>query len=120
MLPLSTADSPAFKKLIGGVQAIKVPGQKALTVHLDEVFDAMNPKLKGILEAVDFVIPTADVWKACNKGFFGMTVHWIDPSTLNRCKAAISCSRLTGHNTYDVLAERIESVNHQLEKSLPQ
>ena len=42
MLPLSTADSQTFKKLIGGVHAIQVPGQKALTVHLDKVFDAMN------------------------------------------------------------------------------
>ena len=80
MLPLSTADSPAFKKLIGGVHAIQVPGQKALTVHLDKVFDAMEPKLKEILEGVDFVSTTADVWKSCNKGFFGMTAHWIDPS----------------------------------------
>ena len=113
MLPLSTAGSPAFKKLIGGVLAIQVPGRKALTVHLDKLFDAMNPKLKDILEKVNFVSTTADVWKACNKGFFGMTAHWIDPNTLQRCKAALSCSRLTGRNTYDVLAERIESVHRQ-------
>ena len=113
MLPLSTADSSAFKKLIGGVHAIQVPGQKAFTVHLDKVFDAMEPKLKEILEGVNFVSTTADVWKSCNKGFFGMTVHWIDPSTLKRCKATISCSWLTGHNTYDVLAEKIESVHRQ-------
>jgi len=56
-----------------------VQGKKA---HLDKVFDAMNPKLKGILKAVDFVSMKTDVCKACNKGFFGMTVHWIDPSTL--------------------------------------
>ena len=113
MLPPSTADSPAFKKLICGVLAIQVPGRKALTVHLDKVFDAMNPKLKDILEKVNFVSTTANVWKACNKGFYGMTAQWIDPNTLQRCKAALSCSRFTGHNTYDVLAERIESVHRQ-------
>ena len=113
MLPLSTADSPAFRKLIGGVFAIQVPGRKALTVHLDEVFDAMNLTLKGMLEKVTFVSTTADVWKANHKGFLGMTAHWIDPKTLQRCKAALSCSRLTGRNTYDVLAERIESIHRQ-------
>ena len=46
MLPPSTADSPAFEKLICGVLAIQVPGRKALTVHLDKVFDAMNLNLK--------------------------------------------------------------------------
>ena len=115
MLPLSTADSPAFRKLIGGVYSTQVPGRKALTLHLDEVFVSMEPKLKAILEKVDFVCMTADVWKACNRGFFGMTLHWIDPTTLQRCKAAISCTRLFGRNTYDVLAGKIESIHHQFE-----
>ena len=57
------------------------------------------------VDGVDFVCTTVDVWTAHNKRFFGMTVHWIDPSTLQRCKAAIS---LVGHHTYDVLASKIE------------
>ena len=63
MLPLSTADSPAFRKLIGGVLAIQVQGRKALTVHFDRAFDAMNPTLKGTLEKVNFVLTTSDIWK---------------------------------------------------------
>ena len=113
MLLLSTTDSPASRKLIGGVYSAQVSGRKALNLHLDKVFETMGPKVKGILEKVEFVCTIADVWKACNIGFFGVTVHWIDPSTLQRCIAAISCSRLVGHNTYDVLAERIESVYHR-------
>ena len=70
MLPLSTADSPAFRKLIGGVYSTQVPGRKALTLHLDKVFVGMEPKLKGILETVNFVCTTADVWKACNRIFW--------------------------------------------------
>ena len=115
MLPLSTADSPAFRKLIGGVYSTQVPGRKALTLHLDKVFVGMEPKLKGFLETVDFVCTTADVWKACNRGFFGMTIHWIDPTTLQRRKAAIACTRLIGHNTYDVLAGKIDSIHRQFE-----
>ena len=115
MLPLSTADSPAFRKLIGGVYSTQVPGRKALTLHLDKVFVSMEPKLKEILKRVDFVCTTADVWKSCNRGFFGMTTHWIDPTTLQHCKAAISCTRLIGHNTYDVLAGKIDSIHRQFE-----
>ena len=37
-----------------------------------------------------------------------MTVHWIDPHTLKRCKAAIACARMMGRHTYDVLACKIE------------
>ena len=67
--------------------------------------------MKSTLDGVDFVCTTADVWTAHNKSFFGITVHWIDPSTLERCKAAISCTRLVGRHTYDVLASKIESIH---------
>ena len=116
MLPLSTADSPAFRKLIGGIHLTQVLGRKVLTLYLDKVFVSMEPKLKAILEKVDFVCMTANVWKACNRGFFGMTLHWINPTTLQCCKAAISCTRLIGRNTYDVLlAGKIESTHRQFE-----
>ena len=115
MLPLSTVDSPAFRKLFEGVYSMQIPGRKALTTHLDNVFASMEPKLKESLKEIEFVCTTADVWKACNKGFFGMTIHWINPTTLQRCKAAISCSRLIGRNTYDVLAGRIESIHRHFE-----
>ena len=69
MMPLSTADSPTFRKPIGGVYSTLVPGRKALTLHLDEVFVSMEPKLKEILRRVDFVCTTADVWKSWNRGF---------------------------------------------------
>ena len=38
MLLLSTADSPAFRKLIGEVYSTQVPDRKALTLRLDKVF----------------------------------------------------------------------------------
>ena len=41
---------------------------------------------------------------------FGMTVHWINPHTLKRCKAAIACARMMGRHTYDVLACKIEQI----------
>jgi len=44
-----------------------------------------------------------------------MTVHYIDVATLQRCKAAISCTRLIGRNTYDALASKVESFHRQFE-----
>lgn len=42
-----------------------------------------------------------------------MTVHWIDEKSLKRCKAALACIRVTGHHTYDVLAEKISHVHEK-------
>jgi len=55
MLPLSTVDSPTFRKLIGGVCSTQVPGRKALTSHLDNLFISMRPKFKEILKLIIFV-----------------------------------------------------------------
>jgi len=64
----------------------------------------MEQKVKSTLDAVSFVYTTADMWKAHNKSFFSMTIHWIDTNTLEHCKAAISCSRLVECHIYDALA----------------
>ena len=113
ILPLSTIESPAFRKLVSSISSAQVslPDRKSFTAHLDKAFDMMDQRVKSTLDRVDFVCTTADVWTAHNKSFFGMTVHWIDPSTLQRCKAAISCTRLIGRHTYDVLASKIESIH---------
>lgn len=37
----------------------------------------------------------------------GCTVHWIDHKTLERKSCALSCTRITGRHTYDVLAREI-------------
>lgn len=71
----------------------------------------MDQRVRSTLDGINFVCTTADVWTAHNKSFFGMTVHCIDPSTLQRCKAAICCTRLVGRHTY-ALASKIESIHH--------
>ena len=71
MLPLSTVESPAFRKLVNGISLAQVslPDRKSFTVHLDKAFDAMNQRVKSTLDGVDFVCTTADVWTAFNKSF---------------------------------------------------
>ena len=111
VLPLSTVESPAFRKLIGRISSAQVPDRKTSTQHLDKAYDGMEKKVKEALENIDAASTTADVWTAHNRSYFGMTVHWINPFSLNRCKAAICCTRIVGRHTYDVLAAKIEHVH---------
>ena len=70
----------------------------------------MLSKIKQILEKIDVVCTTVDVWTA-HHSYLGMTVHWIDPHTLKWHKAAIACTRMRRRHTYDVLACKIEQVH---------
>lgn len=44
------------------------------------------------------------------RSYLGMTVLWLDSSTLERLSMALSCRRVHGRHTYDVLAAGIEAV----------
>ena len=111
VLPLSTVESPAFRRLISGISSVKVPDRKSFTQHLHEVYKEMEKKVREALENIDSVSTTADVWTAHNCTYFEMTVHWIDPVGLRCCKAAICCIRIVGRHTYDVLAAKIEHIH---------
>ena len=62
MLPLSTVESQAFRRLISGISYAQVPDRKSITLHLDKAFEDMERKVKAALDAVDAVLTTADVW----------------------------------------------------------
>lgn len=111
MLPLYTVESPAFKKLIGGISSVQVAERKSFTLRLDKAFDEMEKKVKTTLKGIDSVSTTADIWTAHNRNYFRMTMHWINPDSLKCCKAAICCARITGRHTYDVLAAKIEHIH---------
>ena len=113
MLLLSIVESKAFRRLIAGVSfaQMQVPDRNSLTLHLYKVFEAMEQKVKTALEVVDAVSTTADVWTGHIRSYLGMTVHWVDPTTLKCCKAALCCNRVVGRQTYDVLAAKIKHVH---------
>ena len=88
VLPISTVESPAFRKLIGGISSAQVPDRKALTQHLDKTYDGIEKKVKEALEKVDAVSTTADVWTAHNQKLFWYDCpldQSIQPQLLQSC-----------------------------------
>ena len=47
------------------------------------------------------------------RAFYGSTCHWIDYGTLERKSALISCKRVKGSHTYEVVASTMDSVHKQ-------
>ena len=61
MRPLSTVESPAFRKLLGSICPTQLHDRNSFTVYLDTVYDSMVSKVKKTLETVDIVSTTIDV-----------------------------------------------------------
>jgi len=53
------------------------------------------------------------VFLLCLRSFLGMTVHWICPVTLDRKAASLTCRRIKGRHTYDVLAKAMSKVHDE-------
>ena len=113
MLPLTTVESPAFKKLIDSFSPcpVQLPDRKTISLHIEQAYESMMKKIKENLAEVEKVTTTADVWTAHHKSYLGMTVHWINEKSLKREKAAIACIRIFGRHTYEILAVKIEEVH---------
>lgn len=42
-----------------------------------------------------------------------MTVHWLDAITRARMHAVLTCIRLKGHHTYDILAQAMIDIHYE-------
>ena len=113
MLPLTTVESSAFRKLIDKLspRPVQLPDRKTISLCIEQAYDTMMKKIKETLGKVESVSTTADVWTSQRRSYLGMTVHWIDDKSLKRQKAAIACIRITGRHTYDILAAKIEEIH---------
>ena len=116
MRPLSTVESKSFRKIISkipmpGNKPGEVSDRKTFSRYLDKAYCDMEKELKSTFDGLEYVSTTADLWTANNKSFMGMTVHWIEPSTLTRKKAGIACRRVRGRHTYNVCASEIEQIH---------
>lgn len=114
MLPISTVDSPSFRRIIEKIPThnnVRLPHRKTFASYLEREYATMEANLKAELEEVDFVSTTADIWTANNRSYMGVTVHWINRDTLNHHKAALACKRLRGRHTFDVIAAELEQIH---------
>jgi hypothetical protein len=68
-------------------------------------------KLITLLQKQRFVATTTDCWSAHHRSYIGVTVLWINESTMKRGSAAVACRRLKSAHTYDVLAAVLEQIH---------
>ena len=75
--------------------------------------DKMKEHLISRLSAVDYVCITAGIWSYNNKGFIGVTVHWlqlVDNCNPTCFSAALASQRIKEWHTHDHIAKLLHDV----------
>lgn len=88
---------------------LTVPCNKSLTRDINTLYDADRKKLAKAILKVDHICTTGDLWTSYHKSYLGMTIHWFDPDTLQRKNDVLSCVRVLGSKTFDVIAGHMKT-----------
>uniref|UniRef100_A0A1Y1N7S0 HAT C-terminal dimerisation domain-containing protein n=2 Tax=Photinus pyralis TaxID=7054 RepID=A0A1Y1N7S0_PHOPY len=111
MKPLSTVDDPYFIKIITDLNPeLKTMSRRTLGRNIDKSYAETMQKLKTILQNINHVSTTADIWSTKHKSFMGVTAHWISQDDLVRHSCVLACRRFKGSHTYDKVAEMLYDI----------
>lgn len=94
MSSLSLTDDPELKIFMSHFSSIPAPSRRTLTRDLNETYERTRLNLINMLKSQKYLATTADSWTAHSRAFIGMTVHWINDTTLKREQATLACKEI--------------------------
>lgn len=104
-IPLSHVDQEYFRKAFNiADKSLKVPCRSTISNEIDKLYAEDRNELKEALSNVKFACATADLWTSYQRSFLGMTISWLHPETLERKNDVMSCVRIMGSKTFDIIA----------------
>ncbi|XP_064466889.1 uncharacterized protein LOC135378011 [Ornithodoros turicata] len=106
MQPFCVVEAPSFVNLVKTLAPnSNVLTRKMLVSRINSAFDAMQDELRSKLASVPYVTVTADCWTTFRRAYLAATVSWLDPESLSRTTAVLTCRRMEGRISYDRIAD---------------
>lgn len=110
--PLIVVEEPGFQRLVKYLQPnASVMVRNTMNSRIDKATIEMKKNLKAAMHNVEFIGTTTDCWTANRKGFIDVTAHWIEPTGLQRCSAALACRQLKGPHNCTALADALTKIH---------
>ncbi|XP_030577209.1 uncharacterized protein LOC115774195 [Archocentrus centrarchus] len=110
--PLSIVEQQGFKTLVHHLQPdVVVMSRGTVKNRVEKATLEMKNNLKAAMSEIEFIATTTDCWTAHRRSFIGVTAHWIEPETLERCCAALACKQLKGSHTFSALAAALNGIH---------
>lgn len=80
---------------------------------INGVYGEYQTALSKILEHVPFVCEAVDIWSTKRRSFMGMSLHYVDPNTLERKSFALSCAEFESPHNNERIAEHLQLIHSQ-------
>lgn len=110
--PFGVVEQPGFISLMQHIHPnYTVMSRTTLRDRIEKKTVQMKAKVKNAMQNIKYISTTTDCWTAHRQSFIGVTAHWIEPESLERCSVALACRRMKGSHTYDVLAEALNDIH---------
>jgi hypothetical protein len=111
MMPISTVERSGFQKFCAStVPHLELPSRRTFVRRVNADYSAYETAMIAESNKVEVLSCTADLWTSHNRGYLGMTLHYIDPQTLKRVSHALCCRRFQHSHTGQRFAEVIAGV----------
>lgn len=118
-LSFNTLRKTSFRNLLEGISGRKVqlPATQTFEALLRNETDILKENLKDVLGRQNYVCETIDAWSSRATSFIGMTVHFIDESTLERKSYILAFRQVKFKQDHQNLAKFIHNVNKEYDLS---
>ena len=114
--PFSVVEQEPFQHFVKELQPnAKLMTRLTLRSMINDAAMGMKQAVTEAMREVDHIATTTDCWSVRRRSFIGVTAHWIDPDSLQRCSAALACRQLRGSHTFDVLANALNDIHSKFE-----
>jgi hypothetical protein len=108
MQPLNTVERSGFKSFCSQVlPQYDLPSRRTASRHLHTMYDTQKCKLIAALQSVKWISATADIWSAHKRAYLGVTIHYVNPNTLQMTSLALACRRVRGAHTGDAIGRKL-------------
>ena len=88
--PLGVVEQPGFITLMQHI----LPNYKVMSRTTLRDTKRMKARVKNAMQNIKYIATTTDCWTAHRQSFVGVTAHWIEPDSLERCSVALAWKRL--------------------------
>lgn len=89
---------------------LKIMSRHDLKHKLSRSYSELQTYMRNQFQAIEHLCLTVDIWGTKHRSYLGCTLHYIDPTLLQRKSFALACNRFPHPHTNDQIAEQIQMI----------